>query len=142
MRARDPLLLRVEALVGVLRQPRHRVPHAAGALVGGQAQLASVAALPELQQRGRQQRERSRLVGRVREQRVDELGLDLQAGALGGQLDRSAELVAPHRADEQLVVAEQRRQLGVLGAAAVEVGAHGEHDGRVAAPSSRRPGHR
>ena len=43
----------VEPLVGVLGQPRDRAAHATGVLVAAQAQAAAVAALPELQQRGR-----------------------------------------------------------------------------------------
>ena len=52
-----------------------------------------------------------------------------------GPLDRPSQLVARHRADEHVVGAEQARQLGVGGAAAVEVGAHGEHDDAAAARS-------
>ena len=45
------------------------------------------------------------------------------------QLDRPPQLVAPHRPDEDVVGGEQPRQLGVGGAAPVEVGAdRQEHD--------------
>ena len=54
-------------------------------------------------------------------------GSTLQADPLRRPLDRAPQLVARHRADEHVVRAEQARQLGVRGAAAVEVGAHREH---------------
>ena len=125
----------VEARVGALGEPGDRAAHAARALVGAQAQRAAVALLPQLEQRGRQQRQRAGLALDVGDQRVDELGLDAQAGAAGGQLDRAAQLVAAHRPDEHVVGAEQPRQLGVAGAAAVEVGAHGDQHERAAAGS-------
>jgi hypothetical protein len=89
--------------------------------------------LPELEQRRRQQRQRGRLALDVGEQRVDEVGLDAQAGAARGQLDRAAQLVAAHRPDEHVVGAQQPRQLRVGGAAAVEVGAHTDQHERAAA---------
>ena len=46
----------------------------------------------------------------VREQRVGELGLELQPGALARQLDRAAQLVAAHRSDEHVAGAEQARR--------------------------------
>ena len=93
--------------------------------------MAPVAVLPELEQRGRQQRQRARPALDVGEQRVDELGLDLQAGAPRGQLDRAAQLVAAHRPDEHVAGAEQPRELRVLRAAAVEVGADGDQHERA-----------
>ena len=54
--AGDMLLLGVEALVCALRQSRHRAPHSAGALIRCETQPVAVASLPQLQQRGRQQR--------------------------------------------------------------------------------------
>ena len=93
---------------------------------------APVALAPELEQRRGQQRQRARLALDVRQQRLDELRLDAQADPLRRALDRAPQLVARHRADEHVVGAEQARQLGVGGAAAVEVRAHGEHDDAAA----------
>ena len=75
--ARDLAAAGVEPLVRALGQPRDRAVHAAGLLVGAQAQAPAVALLPQLEQRGRQQRQRAGLALDVRDQRVDELGLDL-----------------------------------------------------------------
>ena len=49
------------------------------------------------------------------------------------------QLVARHRADEHVVGAEQARQLGIGGAAAVEVRAHGEHDDGPGAGGADEP---
>ena len=103
----------VEPLVGALGQPRDRAVHAAGLLVGAHAQAPAVALLPQLEQRGRQQRQRAGLALDVGDQRIDELGLDAQAGAPRGQLDRPPQLVAAHRTDGHVVGAEQTPQLGV-----------------------------
>ena len=71
--ARHRALLGLEPLVRALGEPRHRAVHATGVLVGGQAQVAPVAVLPQLEQRGREQRQRAGPPADVREQRVDEL---------------------------------------------------------------------
>ena len=100
----------VELAVGALGQPRDRAAHAAGALVGGEAQRAG--------RRARCHSSSSAVdssgsapgsSGDVGDQRVDELRLDAQAGAPRRQLDRAPQLVAAHRADEHVVGAEQPR---------------------------------
>ena len=82
----------------------------------------------------------------VGEQRIDELRLDLQPGAPRGQLDRAAQLVAAHRADEHVAGAEQPRQLRVGGAVPVEVGAdrdqHERAAARIASARDQRVGER
>ena len=128
----------VEPLVGLLGQPRDRPAHAPGLLVVGQAQRAAVAALPQLQQRRRDQRQRTGLALDVGDQRVDQLALDQQAGPAGRQLDRTAQLLPQHRADEHVAGAQQPRQLRVGGAATVEVGAHGDDHQRAPAHVSHR----
>ena len=52
----DLLLSRLEPRVSVLGEPRDRAVHAARLLVGAHAQPPAVATLPELEQRGGQQR--------------------------------------------------------------------------------------
>ena len=120
--ARDDALGGVELLVGALGQSRDRAVHAAGLLVGAHVQAPPVTVLPQLQQRGRQQRQRAGLALDVSDQGIDELWLDVQARAPRGQLDRPPQLVAAHRTDGNLVRAEQTPQLGVARAAPVEVG--------------------
>ena len=58
--------------------------------------------------------------------------LDLQPGARRGQLDRSAQLVAAHRADQDLAGASSSREPRVGGAAAVEVRAERQRRRRFA----------
>ena len=79
---------RVEPGVGALGEPGDRAVHAAGALVGAQAQRAAVAVLPQLEQRARQQRQAAGLALDVGDQRVAELRLDA-AGRRGGRAARS-----------------------------------------------------
>ena len=124
----DPLV-RFEALVGRLGQPRHGAAHAPRALVRGEPHVAAVALLPQLQQRGRQQRQSPRFALAVREQPVRESGLESQSGVPRGQLDRAPQLVVVHRADEDVVGGQQRSELRICGAATVEVRAHSEDDG-------------
>ena len=68
-----------DAGVGRLGQARHRAVDAPGLAVGSQGQRAVLPLLPELEQRGRQQRQRAGLALHVGDQRVGELGLDAQA---------------------------------------------------------------
>ncbi len=124
--ARHGLLARIEAVEGCLGQSRHRAAHAAGLLVSGQTHRAGLAPLPELDQRGGQQRQRAGLTLDVGEQAVDELGLDVQACAPRGTLDRPPQLVALHRSDEDVVGTDEPDQVGICRAVAVEVGANGE----------------
>jgi hypothetical protein len=106
-------LLGAQAPVGRLRQAGDRASHAAGPLVARQAQLPSLAFLPQLHQGGRQQGQRSRLALAVGEQPLDESGLEPEAGAPRGQLDRLAQLVARHRAHEDVVGGQEGRELGI-----------------------------
>jgi hypothetical protein len=108
-RPRDPPLAVVEPFVAAFGQSPDRAAHAAGLLVGGQAQPPALAALPELEQRGGQQRESPGLVVDVGDQGIDELGVHKQSGAPGGQFDRSAQFIAAHRSDEDVIGAEQLR---------------------------------
>ena len=130
------LLVGVEPLVGVLGQPRDGALDAAACARRRRGAGARPSrALPQLEQRGRQQRQRAGLALDVGEQRVDELRLDAQAGALRRALDRAAQLVARIGPTSTWLAPSSARQLRVGGAAAVEVGAHGEHDDAVARAS-------
>ena len=128
----------VEARVGALGQPRDRAVHAARALVGAQAQRAAVAVLPQLDQRARQQRQRRPARARRRRpaRRRARARRCRPARRAGSSIAR-AQLVAAHRTDEHVVGAEQPRQLGVRGAAAVEVGAHGDQHQRAGVAVAR-----
>ena len=98
-------------------------------------EVAAVAALPELEQGGREQRKASGLALDVGHQPVGELRLDEEPGLLGGTLDRAAQLVACERRNEHVVGGEDARELRVLGAAAVLIGPQREdHDPAARAP--------
>ena len=135
--ARGLALLEIEPLVGALGQPRHGAVQTAGALIGVQPQLVAVTVLPQLEQAGREQRQRAGLAGDVVEQRIDELWLDGHPGAPSRQLDRAPQLVAPHRTHQNVVGAEQRRQLRIGGAATVEVRPQGDEHERPPALVAR-----
>jgi hypothetical protein len=94
-----------------------------------------VAVLPALQQRTRQQRQPPRLVGDLVDHGVGKARLQPQPGPAGGQLDRAAQLLGAHRADQNVVGSQQAGQAGIGGAVAVVVGPHGNHHGCV--PVSR-----
>jgi hypothetical protein len=122
-----PLLRRREGRVRRLGEPGDGAAHAAGALVGGERQSPAVALAPQLEQRGREQRQRSRLALEVAQQRLDQRGLGVEAGARGGRLDRPLEGVAARRADEQLVGGDELREPGMRRTAVVEVGPDGQN---------------
>jgi hypothetical protein len=122
------LLGRAQASVGLLGQARDRAFDPAALLVGRVAERSPVTSLPELDQGRREQRQTARLPGDASYERRDQLRLDPEARRAGRQLDRPAQLVAAHRPDQDLVGADQGRELGVLGAAPVEVGADRQHD--------------
>ena len=83
-RFRDRPLRGVEAVVGALGQTSDRAAHAARALVGDEAQVTPVALLPELEQRAREQRQRTRLVRGVGQQPLDQGALDAQPARWAG----------------------------------------------------------
>ena len=136
--ARGGLLRRVERDVGVLGEARDRALDAAAARVGRELQPPPVAPAPELEQRRREQRQRARLALDVGQQRVGQLRVHDEAGPPRRALDRAPQLLARHRPDEHVVVAERPRELRIGRAAAVEVRAHGHHDARDAAAARRR----
>ena len=110
--ARDRLLRGVEAGEGVLGVPRHRAADAARGLVGREPHLAAVAALPELEQRGGEHRQRARLVLDVGDQRLGELGLDPQPDPVRRALDGTAQLVARMAPTSTWCAARSRRAPG------------------------------
>ena len=106
------LLRRVEPAVRVLGEPRDRAAHAAGALVRRVAQAPPVALLPQLEERGREQRERARLALDVLHERVGELGLDAQADALRRRSIAWRSSSRRIERDEHVVGGEQRESSG------------------------------
>ena len=129
-RARDLALAVAQAAVRPLGEAGDRAAHAARALVGRQPQMTAVAALPQLEQRRGQQRKRAGLRFDIGEQPVDELGLHAQPAGARRALDRPSQLTAPHRSHEHVVGTQHLAEVAVLAAASVEVGAHGDDDGR------------
>ena len=127
--ARHGLLMGVELSVRRLGQPPDRAEDAARPLVRRERSVrpsrSCQSSSSALDSSGRAPGAPSTSASR----RSDELGLDAQPGALRRQLDRAAQLLVLHRADEDVVGAQQRAELRVGRAVAVEVGAHGEHDG-------------
>jgi hypothetical protein len=123
----DPLRLR-QPRVGGLGETSHGAAHTAGALVRGAAHHAAIALAPLLEQRGRQQRQAARLVKHILDQGIRERRLHPEPDPPSGLDDRPPQLVAPHRADEHLVRADEPREPVVGTAMSVEVGADRDHD--------------
>jgi hypothetical protein len=122
----------------LLRALGQRAAHAARLAVALEREHRPAAALPQLQQRVLQQRQRTRLGAGVLEDGVDQPLLELQPDPARRLLDRLAHRVAAHRADEHLPATDQLRELPVGRAALVEVRAHRHHDD--ARPAGRRRG--
>ena len=91
-------------------------------------QRPTVTVLPELDERRGEQGQPARLVDDVGDEGVHERGLDVQAGAARGQLDRAPQVVRLHRADEDVVLRELGGERGEGRKAAVEVGPDGDDD--------------
>ena len=133
------LLCRSERCKGLLRQPSNRTAYPTGLLVRLEPQRAAFASLPELYEGGREQRETAGLVTHVGDERIDQLGIDPEAGPGRRELDRPTILIRSHRPDQHAVGPEQLRKRRVLRAMAEEIGAQRNDDGRLAVPSRGQP---
>ena len=80
----------------------------------------------------REKRERAGLAGDFADEQVDERAFDAQPARAGGLDDGFAQFVLGHRTEEQLLARDGGRERGVARAAAVEVGAHPDHDRTIA----------
>jgi hypothetical protein len=125
-------------VVGVFGQPGDGAAHAAAGPVVAVAQHAPVTRPPQLQQRGRQQRQPAGLSGHVGHQRPDQRALGLEPGAGGRLLDRPRQLAAIHRPGQHVARAHQRGQLRVGGEPAVEIRAQHHHHQRPPLRIARR----
>ena len=111
-RARTSALGLTQGLVHRLGHARHRSADAPGSRVRRVAQRPSFAPLPQLPQRGGQQRQPTGLIGDLGDQGVDKSGLYMQTRPTSGQLDRAAQLVAAHRPHQGLIGADEPASAG------------------------------
>ena len=101
-----------------------------GLAIDGRCERVVLPLLPELEQRGGEQRQRARLALHVIDKRVGELRLDAKPDPACGQLDCPAQLGGLHRPDEHVVCAEQLCQPREGGETAVEICSNrNRHDG-------------
>ena len=124
-------LVVVEPFVGVLGRLRDGADDAAGRSEPVEREQRSAPAQPRLQQRVRDEGQRARLVAGLVEDRLGEAGFEPQSGALRRAFNRTHQLVAPHRADEDLIVADAVREPRIARARRIEVGPQSEHDSDV-----------
>ena len=129
--ARDLLVVLAQRPEGRFRVAADRAANTSRPLVRGMGQGASVAVAPEVEQRRREKRQPARLAGDIIDERVDERRLDLEPRPLGGSLDRAAELTCTHRPEQDVVRADEIRQLDVRREAPEEVGAQRDQDQRA-----------
>ena len=106
--------------------------------IGPDGQAVVVATPPDLLEGELEQRQRSGAAPDVVHQQLDQPRLGLEARQPGGAVDRPPQLVLGHRADQHLVVRQRGGQVGVRGAAGIEIGPHRQHDDRAAAGHRRR----
>ena len=105
-----------------------RSPHAAGREVARARENPTVPAGPRLVQGVGEQGKSARLSFDVGQHGVDQPGLESQSRRTGGALDRPAQLVRLHRAEQALMRGHCPGQARVLRAASVEVRAEGDDD--------------
>ena len=117
-----------EVFVRAVSQTRDRAADAAQACERLELEPAVAAGHPQLDQRGREQRQPARLVADLCHESLAERRLDPDSDSPGGQLHSAPELIGGHRADQHQVGGEQLGELGIRRTLAREVGPQGEDD--------------
>ncbi|HEX5114112.1 MAG TPA: hypothetical protein VFW65_02830 [Pseudonocardiaceae bacterium] len=136
-RLRQPLFVLAQTGIDQFCRPRDGMPDAARGLIAGQGQRRPAAPQPGLPQRVRQQWQHAVLSGAVGHDLGDQRRLHHRPGLPGRSGDRCPELLGRHRAHQELAPLQFPGQAGVLGAVAVEVGAHAQdHPHPAARPMS------
>src|SRR5262249_44965614 len=125
-----------EVVVEVVCRPRDGASDAARLAVSVDCEHALVASLPRFDERVREQGEGARLALAVAHQDVDQAGLESQAGAQRGLLDRLTQGIAGERADEMQAALGDAAELFVESEAAEVVAAYRDHD-RPVLPRAR-----
>jgi hypothetical protein len=126
----DLLLLRRQAPERGLGQPRHRAADTTDLLVLREPERPAVPPLPKLEKRRRQDGQPARLVENSGHQRGGQVMLNPEPCGVRWQLDCPSDLVGCHGADEQVIVTKKLGQIAICRAAAIVVGADGDHDDR------------
>ena len=130
-RADDGLAGLGDTVVRLLGQPGDGPVHPAGLSVRSGGERVVLPLLPQLEQRGGEERQRAGLALDVVDERVHELRLDAQPDPARRELDGAPQLRPLHGPDEHLVRPEQLGELRIRREAAVEVGAHSDDDDRA-----------
>ena len=118
----------LSAGVRFLGEARDRTSNAARRSVLAGSDRPPVTPFPQLEQRRREQRQRTRLPEHLGDELVDERGLDANARVQRRLLDRAPVLLGRHGTDEHVVRTEQLGEGRTRRTAAVEVGAEREND--------------
>ena len=126
--ARDPLPVFIQGGIGGLGVRCDGSLHAAHALVRLELQRAVLPLLPQIEQRGREQRQPSGLADDVGDERLGQCGLDDEIGAFRRPFDHATQLAAGHRPEQDVVGAGQLCELRELGQPPEEVGAQSKQD--------------
>ena len=126
--AHDRLLFLAESGVRFLGEARDRTSNAARRSVLAGSDRPPVTPFPQLEQRRREQRQRTRLPEHLGDELVDEGGLDADACVQRRLLDRAPVLLGRHGTDEHVVRTEQLGEGRTRRTTAVEVGAESEND--------------
>jgi hypothetical protein len=101
-----------------------------------------LARLPQFDERRRQERQSSGLVGHLLDQGVGKGRLPPQSGSSSRELDRPRQLLARERPDQDVVGGQGLREIRIRGAMPVVIGADREDHGNVLWPPLRRAGKR
>jgi hypothetical protein len=101
---------------------RATAPRTPPVAVRGETDRPAFALLPQLDECGREQRQRAGFLGDLEDERVDERWINGQAGPPRWTFDSAAVLIGGHRADQHMGIGEHRREAGICRATAVEVG--------------------
>ena len=113
---RGLLLGRCQPGVRRIGEPGQRAGNPARRQIASVGEDAAAAALPGIQQRRGQQRQATGAATHILDDRIEEIGLDLQSRIPGRPLDRPPHLVVAHRPDQDRAVRDAGCQLLVLGA--------------------------
>ena len=128
----DAPAVRVQAGVDGVRALGQRALHAARRRVGLEREHPPAPPVPELEEQVLEQRQRARAVGHVAQDAPRQARLELQSGEARGLLHGAAQALRVQRAQQDLLRRDERAELGVLGAALVEVRAQGQEQHHAA----------
>ena len=116
--------------VHLLRGPRDRTPDAAGGLIAGNGERATLAPLPCLTEGVGEQRERARFAFDFPHEEIDQTRFEQKPGLVGGALDRGPQIGSGHGTQQVQAALDEAGEARLGRRVAEPVGSHRDHHRR------------